>query len=293
MQSAASQTPRPLSERRVRFGATAKLGWDRIVLIESLPDGDLKTGARLYDDILRPAASERCSLRPVRTRREFLFELEALAREAEATFCRPILHIDAHGTREGVVLASGETVPWGGLVDPLRRINRASRNNLLVVMSTCHGISALVELGTKPTKPVPMRVLVGPADITVAGAVDKGFREFYQALLRTGHLTRAFEALQVQVPNARIIAAEQIFAAGFNNYLTRYCTRRVIVERLNTIVTTSRDVPQALSVNDTRRRARRALTEGMDDRFASFKRVFFMTDVWPELEDRFVSVILE
>ena len=51
---------------------------------------------------------------------------------------------------------------WGDLVDPLTRINKISRMNLLVVLATCHGqhlFSTLI-----PGRPSPAWAIVTPED---------------------------------------------------------------------------------------------------------------------------------
>ncbi len=52
-----------------------------------------------------------------------------------------------HGSADdGVeIAATGELVPWDTVVDALRRINKATGNNLEVVAAVCFGLHAIRE----------------------------------------------------------------------------------------------------------------------------------------------------
>jgi len=54
----------------------------------------------------------------------------------------PILHLSAHGGKEGIQLSSGEVLTWAKLKDLLIPINESFRGELLLCMSSCEGYSA-------------------------------------------------------------------------------------------------------------------------------------------------------
>ena len=56
--------------------------------------------------------------------------------------CRPILHLSAHGSRDGIELSTGHSIRWDDLRKLLIPINRSLGGALLLSMSSCHGFAA-------------------------------------------------------------------------------------------------------------------------------------------------------
>ena len=54
----------------------------------------------------------------------------------------PLLHISAHGSKEGIQLTSGQLINWDKLRDIIMPINKALDGNLVLCMSSCQGFSA-------------------------------------------------------------------------------------------------------------------------------------------------------
>lgn len=53
----------------------------------------------------------------------------------------PIIHISAHGNKDGIVLTSKETVSWDNLKVLLKPVNKVLNGKLLVSLSSCNGSS--------------------------------------------------------------------------------------------------------------------------------------------------------
>lgn len=54
----------------------------------------------------------------------------------------PLLHISAHGGKEGIRLTSGEEINWHELRDIIMPINERLKGGLILCMSSCQGIQA-------------------------------------------------------------------------------------------------------------------------------------------------------
>jgi hypothetical protein len=60
---------------------------------------------------------------------------------------KPILHLDMHGSKDGLAIAdTHETAPWTLVVPRLRAINIATRGNLCVVAGVCFALHAITRV---------------------------------------------------------------------------------------------------------------------------------------------------
>jgi len=167
------------------------LGFDYILIIEWLFDGDVRTGLSLHDWLsgkLPPGkiVYSRCSS-PT--------ELEARLEQARCDIPArgvPIVHIEAHGedpapgqTPGGFcgpgLNGRGELLSWERLGDILRPLNIASRFNLLVVGAACYGEGLI--LGAPGGKPMPFVAVVGYTDTISRLSLKHSLLELYRGLL--------------------------------------------------------------------------------------------------------------
>jgi hypothetical protein len=114
----------------------------------------------------------------------------------------PILHFEAHGAPEGLILrdrgkTGGKTVPWNELADRLRPINIASRFNLLAVFSCCEGIHQIGVLDTENV--CPFCAVVGCEGGILTAELLDGYEQFYEILINEGKARKAERALQAAV----------------------------------------------------------------------------------------------
>src|SRR3569833_2144336 len=133
-------------------------GFFLIYVIESLSTYETATGSALYPAIISRWTSQnpylKSDLLTVNTKEEFISTLSDIERTASSPSQDiPFLHLEIHGRKEGLVLASGELVSWLELADSLRWINIKTKHNLLISMATCHGaflFSAVLPSHTAP-----------------------------------------------------------------------------------------------------------------------------------------------
>jgi hypothetical protein len=266
---------------------------DSVYVLESLPSGHRRTGERLHDLVLGPAALR---LNHFRTRywrvpdRATL--ISRLGEIAAATVLgrAPIIHIEAHGAPEGMQLASGEHVAWTDLRPVLTEINTACRFNSLLVMALCFGgyVSRIVQA----IAPSPVWASIGPSKEVWDTDLEVGMMAFYQELLTSLDGLKALRELNGHLPISdweyRFRPAELLFHVAFEQYIEEYTTPKALLDRENDIVATivRRSGYDLLAGM----RARSGLQTRLLNHLPAYERLretFLMLDRFPENADRF------
>jgi hypothetical protein len=96
----------------------------------------------------------------------------------------PILHISAHGSKDGIELTSGDFLAWKRLGDLLVPFNEATGDVLVVGMSTCFGFQGLKM--ARRISGSPFYALVGPVGDVGWDDTKVGFVTFYHLVARKG-----------------------------------------------------------------------------------------------------------
>ena len=164
-----------------------RIRFNTIEIIESVALGDGyagRTGHRLFE-VIQPlglTSTPKVDVRytPVSGKDEFFERLDWIVRDAKTNGHKPIIHIEAHGCRDGLTLGSGDSVPWSELRKHFTEINQITRVNLIVLLSACDG-AQLVQL-LQPEDRAPFRLLIGPRRIITAGELEDGCTAFYRTM---------------------------------------------------------------------------------------------------------------
>ena len=106
---------------------------------------------------------------------------------------KPFLHISSHGNEKGVILGSGERVPWKDLRAMLTPINAGLRGHLVLCMSTCSGAEA-VELAMTEGD-LPVLLVVGIPEKLLWSQALIAFIVFYNVLAKGGMAEEAVQAI--------------------------------------------------------------------------------------------------
>lgn len=115
-------------------------------------------------------------MRDVKTAPQLYSALKSLANPN----VKPILQLDMHGSKKGLLLAgSGDLAPWHEVVPRLRAINVASGGNLCVVAGVCFAFFAIMQVSI--TQPSPVNILIAPDREVAVGKLEDGLAEFYKA----------------------------------------------------------------------------------------------------------------
>lgn len=256
-----------------------------LVVIESLAEDERKTGRYLTEDLGALCLVKKFSVYrfELGSSAEFRVATQNLVKRAREDGLRPILHLDVHGLsdKSGLLFhPSRSTMKWDEFGDLMREVNRATKNNLLVVMGVCHGYSAI--LGTNIKKLTPFCILIGPGAEVTNQEVLRGFGPFYRALLDHGSITDAIAFLP---PSYGQYSCERLFANLFARHIHDNCTGKGRQQRVESLVTQARAVNATVSLRNLRRAAKKR-TEPDSATFEKFRREFLMS-AHPENHDRF------
>lgn len=267
--------------------------FNKLWVIESLPDGDLKTGTSLVDNQLNGVKQENPDLhiafeQPI-TKSELTEVFRKIRDEArEGMF--PMVHLECHGCPDGLGVSSRELVEWDELREILIEINQACRLNLVIVLAACNG-AHLIKVSTKLDR-APFWAIIGTEKEVTAGDIEKDFGVFYQTFFKSLNGDAAIDALNNgKSPSARtyhFLSAEGLFAKAYRKYYKSHCIGKGRRERIEYLTT------QAMKSPDVNRRgvkwARNKVKEGLASKDAHFEKLrnrFFFMDCYPENKQRF------
>jgi hypothetical protein len=271
------------------------LEFDSVVVLESLPANQRKTGKWLYDNVLIPHAATQPDFvvhyNLVRGKDHFLAALKAVEEQMIDIAHRPIIHIEAHGDRDQIFFADGSSIEWDELRSTLTRMNMKSQFNLFLVMAMCEGWwSSRLLL---PFEPAPAWGVLGPTvrvrDVDLRDAMEAFYREIFNSF---GALP-AVEAMNQHLPaddwKFLFMPAEMLFCMAFRRYVQE-ATPENLQARENEIVAHFARGKGAYDVRATmqaRVQAREMLRNNHREFFEKCRREFFMLDEIPDNADRF------
>lgn len=197
----------------------------QLLIIDSIPDGELQTARRLREDVetfsAEIARAFPVSYARVRTSIELFAAIESLRRDVETTGQFPVIHFECHGSPLGLALASGEHVSWRQLRPHLVLLNLAAHVNTLVVFACCYG--AFFAGTFDPGDRAAFAAVFGPNAKLSAGVLEDAFRAYHRALLGTANATAAIEATRVTAPDWGYFyaTAEGVFRLALAGYVRR------------------------------------------------------------------------
>lgn len=212
-----------------------------IVLIQSLNESDKKTGTELARDVLqfKSILHDDFFLKSynVKNKLQFvsrLLNIESGMKDGEVF----TLHLETHGSHEGIHVASGECISWSEFFALIRPINIKMGHLLLVVMSMCSGSAMLSHI--EPEKRAPYRAFIGAHRIVSELELLQGFSAFYQEYTNLLDIDKSIKALHKELssssePNGpfRLFGAEQVFEMTFDANRDRKHFEKTVEEIYN------------------------------------------------------------
>ena len=269
--------------------------FDSVYFLESLGPGDgLRTGTALFENVVMPWAASGGGIATahakVHTVAELTGQLDLIAAHVTKYRRAPVLQIDAHGSDKGLKLSSGEVIAWEALAEPLARINRACRFNLVVISAACFGWYMIKCLN--PTGRAPAWGIVGPQTEIEAGFLYDAGKAFYETLFAAKDLRKAIEAMnpgqEYKDWTMKIQPAELLFCRLFNIYMREIATAENDEKRARRIV--AELAPKlGLKVNQIAP-ARERMAKILGNHrfwFDRLRQKFLMLDDFPENAKRF------
>lgn len=106
----------------------------------------------------------------------------------------PVIHISAHGDRDGIQLTNGEVVSWELLRELTIPINKALNGLLLICLSSCEGWNACQMAMTE--KDIPFMAMVGNSSKPTWSDTAIGFSSFYHLLSQGFNVYECVEGMK-------------------------------------------------------------------------------------------------
>ncbi len=137
----------------------------------------------------------------------------------------PIIHISAHGDKDGIQLSDGHVLSWRTLREHLRPVNQALGGSLVVCMSSCQGYMG-IRMAMYPEDPhLPYYALVGCGGKPSWAETAVAFTTFYHQLYRGEHISVAVEAMCVSSGNKQFwLDHAENSRQGFIEYINKATT---------------------------------------------------------------------
>lgn len=267
--------------------------FNKLWVIESLPQGDLRTGKWLVEGPLVLPLSVHNNLevefRTPETCREFYSVLDEIFVDTNTTDSLPMIHIECHGSETGIEVASKEVVEWDGVRKQFIRINEATGLNLVVVMAACYGVHIL-RMAIQMDR-APFWAAIGAEKEVTAGHVESAFKAFYETFFETLSGDQALAALNHQDSERtyHFISAEGFFLRSYCNYYKMACRGKGKKERVESLLTRALENPavrQKFGITGARNFIKSYFSNDAKD-FEEFKSRYFMFDFYPENKKRF------
>lgn len=206
-----------------------------ILLVRSLPSQEDGVARRLAED-LRILSVAYNSL-PVEDRMvESFTDLQILFNELGRRFekdgFRPILHLDAHGSKGGLQFSDGVLVPWERVVELLRRLNGTYRMNLVLSLGVCEGAWAI--MGVKGLDRAPFALLLAPRVPIRSKDTEAWARSLFSSVLHNQSLVGALKsanALVEELSRFDPFTFKELFDLAFIGYVRDHVDRAALRSR--------------------------------------------------------------
>ena len=194
-----------------------------IIVIQSLYPIDVKTGEKIYNDILRYKEFSQkesfSSFYDVNSLDDFRMAVQDIEK---ALFEGDILtlQIETHGCDNGVGFNNGDILKWKDFYDIIRPLNIKTGHLLLVAMAMCKSIAMISAIN--PEKRAPYRAIICTTREVSSDEIYRGFLAFYDKYFNLLDIYQALNALQSEVRDNngyspfQALSAENVFDETFN-----------------------------------------------------------------------------
>jgi hypothetical protein len=214
---------------------TTGFGVNSLIWITSLSPDEMGTTRRIVED-LQPFFKGKgldFLYYPVPSAADLYEKLDGLAERARLG-ARPMLHLDMHGSKDGLAIAATrEIATWKSLIPKFQAINVATDGNLCVVAGVCFALHAIREV--KLSEPCPIHILIAPEDIVTVGFLEDATVKFYQEVFSSGQVEKAHEEhLSAQL---KVFYSEKLLAVALAKYIRESCKGKGGAQRRERLLT--------------------------------------------------------
>jgi hypothetical protein len=267
------------------LGFTAR----RLVIIDSVPEGQLESGRMLLNRINEWGETKvklLCEYEKVNTVLDLKTKLERLAATIP-TDGIPILHLAMHGDEDGLQLASGECIDWDDLSPFLLNLNIATKNNLLVTLATCYGLHT-ANVNAANFNRSAYWCVMGRQDTHSGGDFTNDYSKFYRTLLESSNFGDAIKAINLPgMKDYQIYSGLGLFKnaaqLAIDGYITNGEERQLLAKAKKKFRTRNQPI--------SHKHLRRLVRDKFIDSLIEWRKKFFLIDYFPENEDRFLTEV--
>lgn len=264
-----------------------------IAIIEFLGPEEYRAGESIFQSYIRPTWKD-CPNQfhfYAPTREKLMDALNGIAQAARDQGFHPLVHIESHGTEDGLALAPGSPlVTWKEIKPIFQKINRYAEFNTVLMVSACNGAHFISAM--EATEPAPFWGILGPIDIARTEHLLEDFGSFYRSFLTDYNFGKAYGALNAHkdgsVRNYHFYTADHFFLNLWAAYMKTQGSPAAIDRRVTRMMSKGPSVAGAgkKACGNLRRTFRAGLSDH-ETNFERFKRTFFMEDILPGMADRF------
>lgn len=275
-----------------------EITFNKIFVIESLPDGEPQTGSDLHDNIIRrrlwaheTITSDICK---INSKQEFYDLMVSIENQVENENVIPYLHFEIHGNPDGFFLNSEEQVHWYELKLNLVEINFKTKNKLWISLATCYG--AYVYTTYSLVHPAPFYGYIGAWEELHVEDIPVSFERFFEKVLSTFDMEAAVKALNLHNPKRpieyRLYSSKDVFEKEYSNYEEETFTEEGLDERADKIISLGKRGPNNLP-NLPEDEFKKLIKVKLKEKKQFFRErlfnEFMMIDEYPEIKERFVD----
>ncbi|RZK60286.1 MAG: hypothetical protein EOO91_01945 [Pedobacter sp.] len=194
-----------------------------IFVIQSLFEGDVKSGQELYDDTIKRGI-EYFQPNDIRikhkffnapTKKSFVEYLKFISENAYLMSDGLLLHLEMHGSanRDGLVCSDKSLITWIELIDLFRVINIQCNNALYISLASCFGRDLFN--GTNPELKSPYSGYISASKEVLPDEILQNFSSMFEILIKKGNVITAY--LEASTPDSSFFYkdAKETFIQSF------------------------------------------------------------------------------
>jgi hypothetical protein len=260
--------------------------FNKVYIIESLPEDELKTGKSLHEDFLHYNDMNNeygFEYQPIKNWEGLKIFFNIVLSDIKEKNVLPIIHLEMHGDLNGIQLGSGEVVPWSELASRLQKINIELKNKLIVALALCHGIHFVSVLYEYMNSRTPFAGLITSADFLKVSEIKYGFPKFYEIIINARNGNEAIKGLNQSISNEdrsySFLSCRWLFKNAFIQYL-KLCSAKERNKRTERIITNIKKTNSNAEITHIRKEIKQYLHKNnQKDFFESTRDIFLMYDL--------------
>lgn len=261
-----------------------------VIVIESL-DKPNSTKKLYREEIIGKCESRSITHKyfPVNNKAELINLLNNLAGNEERLF--PLIHFATHGNVEGLKLKE-DRITWEELREPITKLNIASKNNVVLNMAACSGAFSI---GLYEAETAPYHFMFGPQSDICEDDLENHLANFYKYYIDKPNLVEAFKFMKRQNNDEKVpfqvdscIFMHQRIWKLICEEIDKGSARHELLSGLKEIA--DKESYEKLKSGML---YKEEIIEIYKGNYSNFKNKYFMSDLYPELEERFKNVETE